>query len=138
MAVLQHVLSVVCACTPGSSLFFAYFPTIHRMLSVVCWLLLLTILAAEATIAPPTPAVPNCSALALLLRRSGSVLVQLLAFVSLAYLCLTGFYALYRAARFEWYLLVPGHSPSYSLCRCGKLKTQSENKSATLCRLYYM
>lgn len=86
---------------------------------MVCWLLLLIILAAEATIAPPTPAIPNCSALALLLRGSGPVLVQLLAFVALAYLCLTGFYALYRAGRFEWYRLVPGHSPPYSLCRSG-------------------
>lgn len=32
------------------------------------------------------------------------------------YACVAAYYALYKAGRFSFYLLVPRHTPAYSLC----------------------
>ena len=41
--------------------------------------------------------------------------VELLTFTFLIYPCMAAYYALYRLGKFSFYLLVPGHTPAYSL-----------------------
>ena len=69
-----------------------------RLLAVLCALLSLAIVVAEATI---SEALPNLSVFSWALHRvsDNEILTELLTFTFLAYPCISAYYALYRLGR---------------------------------------
>ncbi|KAL3146885.1 hypothetical protein ABBQ38_014857 [Trebouxia sp. C0009 RCD-2024] len=91
-----------------------------RLLSVLLAGFSVCIVLAEATI---SGALPNLSVFSRVLHRTAHMqfATELLTFLFLCYPCLCAYYAIYKLGRFNFYLLVPGHTTPYSLLANGLL-----------------
>ncbi|DBA73319.1 hypothetical protein WJX77_000394 [Trebouxia sp. C0004] len=91
-----------------------------RLVSVLLAAFSLCIVLAEATI---SGALPNLSVFSRILHNTANhqFTTELLTFLFFCYPCLCAYYAIFKLGRFNFYLLVPGHTAPYSLLANGLL-----------------